>query len=679
MTATYAECAAHVRRLHAAVRNLEAESRSLQLPPLAGREWFELLERKLLPQLADDAFLVVAVVGGTNIGKSVIFNHLAGCRASATSPFASGTKHPVCLVPPGFERRHDLAAIFQGFQLHSWSVADAALEDHAEHRVYWRTSESLPSNLLVLDTPDIDGDVRVNWERADHIRRCADVLVAVLTQQKYNDAAVKQFFRKAAEEDKAVLIVFNQVLLPDDEEYWPIWLRTFCRETGIRPEVVYVVPSDRRAAEENRLPFYPREFSIEEAFERLSSSNAELAARVPATSARVPTTNSLKEDISALRFREIKLRTLRGSLRTVLDPQSGAPAYLTEVERRAAEFQTVSELLSTHQLAENDEWPPVPNAVIVQEVRLWWQQQREGLTKKVHEAFNALGRGLLKPFSMLRDRWQGPREPLLEQYRKREWQTILDTVEAVFDRLRWFSELGNPLLQPRIDKLLGGKSRSEILELLRTRHDLTDLEHEVRELVSAEMEVFRQDSPQLFQFMRWCDHGAAAVRPVTSICLFMTGFGPVGHAVHQVAAGTVLQFAVDVAGGAVSAIAGETAISGAAATGAGFFEARFRRLHARFAARRASWLARMLKDHLFGDLPEELQAATDVPRTAAFQTARETISWLGSIQACGEFRAASGEQDDSADRGSSLKNSPRTLAAPTSEVDTQNSPLGTRN
>ena len=110
----------------------------------------------------------------------------------------------------------------------------------------------------------------------------------------------------------------------------------------------------------------------------------------------------------------------------------------------------------------------------------------------------------------------------------------------------------------------------------------------------------------------------------------VTGFGPAGHAVHQVAASTVLQFAVDVAGGTVSAVAGESAISGAAATSAGFFEARFRRLHARFAAKRASWLARMLKEHLFGDLPDELQSAIAVPQSESFQTAREAIRELGT-------------------------------------------------
>ena len=662
MSSTYAACAEQILRLHAAARQLETLSLALQLPPLAGREWFELLERKLLPQMADDAFLVVAVVGGTNIGKSVIFNHLAGCRASATSPFASGTKHPVCLVPPGFAERHDLPAIFRGFDLHEWSLADAALEDHPEHRLFWRTSAATPSNLLILDTPDIDGDVRVNWERADNIRRCADVLVAVLTQQKYNDAAVKQFFRKAADEDKAVLVVFNQVLLPEDEPYWPVWLRTFCQETGVRPEFVYLAPADRRAAEENRLPFFVGQVSSQPA----QDGHVENVTQE---------TRNLKEDISALHFRDIKLRTLRGSLRTVLHPETGLPAYLSEVLRRSAEFQSAAELLSTHQLAESTDWPPVPNPVIVQEVRLWWQQQREGWTRKIHDFYNAVGSGLLKPFSMLRNRWQGDRSPPLEQYRQREWQTILDTVESVFERLIWFAELGNPLLQPRIEKLLGGKSRVEIIELLKTRHDLTDLAYEVRELVSVEMEGFRQDSPQTFQFMKWIDHGAAAVRPVTSVCLFVTGFGPAGHAVHQVAASTVLQFAVDIAGGTVSAVAGESALSGAAATSAGFFEARFRRLHARFAAKRASWLARMLKEHLFGNLPDELQMAIAVPQSEVFQSLRESLALLEKQVSSFEFHDRMSESPNAAALNPLLKSDHPALEVPSRAANIRKSEL----
>src|SRR5258708_6585494 len=157
----FAACAAEVARLAAALEALDRKAGLLQLSPLVGREWYESLHRKLIPQLAGQPFIVAAVVGGTNIGKSVIFNHLAGSRVSATSPLASGTRHPVCLVPAGFETRHDLAAIFQGFELFEWTQADAALENCPEHRLFWKTSCNLPPNLLGLDSPDIDSDAEI--------------------------------------------------------------------------------------------------------------------------------------------------------------------------------------------------------------------------------------------------------------------------------------------------------------------------------------------------------------------------------------------------------------------------------------------------------------------------------------------------------------------------------------
>src|SRR5262249_16241624 len=140
-------CAAETRRLFEALAALERECGVLRLAPLAGREWFEALHRKLLPQLVGQPFIVAAVVGGTNIGKSVIFNHLPGAKVSATSPLASGTRHPVCLVAEGFEREHDLAAIFEGFRVIEWTDPALALENSEEHRLFWKASPGLPCNL----------------------------------------------------------------------------------------------------------------------------------------------------------------------------------------------------------------------------------------------------------------------------------------------------------------------------------------------------------------------------------------------------------------------------------------------------------------------------------------------------------------------------------------------------
>jgi hypothetical protein len=379
------ECGATVRAIEAELATLLPALGRLELAPLEGREWYRSLREKLVPQLGEETYLVVAVVGGTNIGKSVIFNHIADARLSATSPLASGTRHPVCVVPEGFASGHDLAAIFPGFELCPWTAADDSLVDRPDDQMFWRTAAETPPNLLILDTPDIDSDVQVNWRRADAVRRVADVLIAVLTQQKYNDAAVKRYFRSAAEEGKVVLIVFNQCQLPEDEAYWPLWLDTFCRETGVSPRLIYVAPNDRKAAEEGRLPFFEKSQETSGAPTRLA------------------------EDLSELKFAEIKLTTLTGSLCHLMDADSGLPAFLREVEGRSAAFESAAKWLSSESVIKVRNWPSIPNSLLVSEIRTWWRQRQHGLARSVHEFYDTVGRGILYPFQAARNRLQGPR------------------------------------------------------------------------------------------------------------------------------------------------------------------------------------------------------------------------------------------------------------------------------
>lgn len=613
-----------VARLHGALGRLQSAAAQACVPPLAGREWYELLQRKLRPQLSDEAYLVVAVAGGTNIGKSVIFNHIAGARASATSPLASGTKHPVCLVPPGFPNRHRLDDIFPGFQLAEWTDPSQALNDAPEHQLFWRECEATPDNLLVLDTPDIDSDAQVNWERAGNIRRCADLLIAVLTQQKYNDAAVKQFFRQAAAEDKAVIVVFNQCLLPEDEEYWPRWLETFCGETGVQPEWIYIAPNDRRAAEELRLPYYERTRAAATPSVGASSADRATASNTP---------HDLLADLSRLRFGEVKVRALRGALLRLVDKRDGVPAYLREIEAAATEFGKAAELLSAHQLAEVDHWPVVPSPLLIAEIRRWWQDQRTGWPAKVHGFYNALGQGLSWPLRAARDKLRGEVVAPWEAYRVQEWTAILTAVEKVYDKLTFLSQLGNEALRPRLEAVLSGTSRAELVRAIHAAHDRMDLEHVLAQLVREGLAGFRQESPRHYEFFRRLDLLAAAARPMTSVALFVTGFGPVGHAITPVLTDTALQGVVhvagDVAGGTIAAAVGDAVISEGAATGAGYLEAKFRKLHLAFTSRRAAWLAGLLQTHLLGPLPEEIRNAAELPRSEAY---RDVCSSLDQLQ-----------------------------------------------
>jgi hypothetical protein len=619
----FSACAAEVARLAQAVERLDKQAVLLQMAPLAGREWYELLYRKLIPQLAGQTFIVAAVVGGTNIGKSVIFNHLAGGRVSATSPLASGTKHPVCLVPAGFEKQHDLAAIFEGFELHEWAEPDAALENSPEHRLFWKSSPALPPNLLVLDSPDIDSDAEINWLRADHLRHCADVLVAVLTQQKYNDAAVKQFFRKAAGEDKAVIIAFNQCLLPEDEEFWPLWLDTFCRETGISPDLLYLAPNDRRAAEENRLPF----------FERSWPPGEPRAAGPPDSIA-----HDLACDLSEMRFAEIKLRTLRGALGRVVSPQVGARAWLEEISRRSAAFQDAAHLLSMQELARVDNWPSPPVGLLVGHIRQWWRTHREGWTKTIHDVYGTLGNGLLWPFRWAKHRIAGDAPDPKAAYKTAELNVMLQTVDVLYSELTRLSQLGNDLLRPRLESLLAGASRAQLLERLTTSQNALDLDEELNAVVAAQMQSFRNENPSAFGVFRKLDSMAAVARPVTSVVLFVAAAGPVGHALTPMVTDAAAQsLAVhimgDIAGGTGAVVVGETALSGTAG-GLRLVEARFRQLQAAFTTRRVAWFAEFLRENILGNLHEELTAAAALAATAPYRDVVASLDRLERQMSC---------------------------------------------
>ena len=604
------------------LRRLQKKAEFLQPSPLDGQEWYELLRQKLVPQLGGDPWLVVAVVGGTNIGKSVVFNHLAGCKASSSSPLASGTKHPVCLVPADFETRHNLQDIFPDFTLHEWSTAGSALDETDRHELFWRSAPELPPTLLILDTPDIDSDARVNWIRADAVRRSADVLIAVLTQQKYNDAAVKEFFRKAAGEDKAILVVFNQCLLPEDEEYWQVWLKTFCTETGIQPDAVYLAPNDRRAAEALSLPFFDRPWPVPDGW-GADSPSPDAAPR------------NLKADLSNLRFREIRLRTLKGSLKQVLSKSDGAPVHLNHLKAASEELAAASERLSSEAVLKIRDWPAPPNASFVEEIRTWWKARQQGWAKRVNSFYDTIGAGVLWPIKKARDAIQGEPIPALEKYRELEWSAILTTVEELFDKLQWMADSGNRMVKPRIEALLQANGRSQLIESLRRHHAAVDFEAELKNTVASEMESFSEDSPELFKFYRQLHNVSAAVRPMTSVVLFSLGMGPASETVAPFIANTtanaVIHIVTDVAGGTAAAVAGDTALSGAAGTTAGMLQAWFHRLHSVFTQRRVDWLTHIIRDELLGDLPEQMKAAADLPHSEEFIATVSAINTLTEL------------------------------------------------
>lgn len=591
MSADFTSWAAAVRRLVAALAALERRAASLGVAVAEAEEWRQLLLHKLAPQAETQSPVVAAVVGGTNIGKSAVFNQLAGADASAVSPLAAGTKHPVCLAPPSWADHVRLASLFAGFDLAEWSAAADALRDDPRDLLFWRVGEGLPDRLLLLDTPDIDSDAKVNWRRADVVRQSADVLVGVLTQQKYNDAAVKQFFRQAAAADKGVIVVFNQVDLQHDRDVWPEWLAVFCRETGVRPLAAFAVPYDRQAAQTRGLRF----FSVG-----------------PDGRAFDPSPVDLRRELAELRYDELKTRTFGGALRQVLDPDSGLDRYLREVRAASGRFAAARRALTeAHRIGAA--WPALPASVLVEEIRRWWDERRGPWARKIHGFYRSLGQAVLQPVRRLTYGASPPPEPPAA-YAERERAVVVEGVGRLIDELDRLARVGNDVLKPRLERLLGGAGRAEHLaRILDGYRNLPPVDDDFRRQIGGELDELERRNPRATAALRSLDTAAAFARPVVSVSLAVTGvllpagdvFGPMfvgaaSHAVQEAAAAAV------VAGG------GEAAVG---AAGAGLKNAAalmFRRLQTDHAARRAQQLTDLFAGELLGPLLAELDAGAHI-------------------------------------------------------------------
>ena len=159
--------------------------------------WREKLLHNVLPALDFDLpVLLVAICGGGSTGKSTVFNALAG-KALSSVGFKAGLTarvllagHPAVLSSPGvaqalLHRLRETPA--------PWHRPDDTLTPGPP---LYAASESVPRNLLLLDTPDFDTgsqDRLLNRERAEPVLRTAEIILYVFTNTVYNNLSNTRF------------------------------------------------------------------------------------------------------------------------------------------------------------------------------------------------------------------------------------------------------------------------------------------------------------------------------------------------------------------------------------------------------------------------------------------------------------------------------------------------------
>jgi hypothetical protein len=142
---------------------------------------------------------VLALAGGTGVGKSSLLNALAGAEVSRAGPVRPVTDEPVAWAPA--DQAGDLGPLL------SWVGAGRTVT-HADERF---------ADLCLLDLPDYDSVERGHRVTVDQVLPKVDAICWVLDPEKYNDRVLHEDYLRplAHHADRAVFALNRADTLGD--------------------------------------------------------------------------------------------------------------------------------------------------------------------------------------------------------------------------------------------------------------------------------------------------------------------------------------------------------------------------------------------------------------------------------------------------------------------------------
>ncbi len=135
---------------------------------------------------------VLALIGGTGVGKSTLLNALAGTEVSKASVLRPTTAMPTAWL-------HQESALDMT-ELLEWLEVDQVVEHQ----------ESTLKDVAIVDFPDIDSVMEDHRKRVDEAFPKLDAVIWVVDQDKYDDERQHVYLRGMGERARNVKVVLNK-------------------------------------------------------------------------------------------------------------------------------------------------------------------------------------------------------------------------------------------------------------------------------------------------------------------------------------------------------------------------------------------------------------------------------------------------------------------------------------
>ena len=174
-----------------------------------------LIQGKLLPELQSGLSLplFVSIIGGSNTGKSTLFNALARRIISEAKITAGATKHPLIYIHQQWKDLMMQGDLFVSPEIleNSAQLLLASEQDHTYLSFHQRDELK---DIALIDCPDFDSVYSDNEKVAMRVVNHSDLCIFVTNPHKYKDAVLVDSLQHILQQGKQVFVLFN---MTDDE------------------------------------------------------------------------------------------------------------------------------------------------------------------------------------------------------------------------------------------------------------------------------------------------------------------------------------------------------------------------------------------------------------------------------------------------------------------------------